>query len=99
MWNKRIKDTLGLTKSKLMFDFSTSCEKQKRLMGNILFEDSTSIAHWLKYVQCVAEKQDNYNSINRLLNIIFQMIDTVEDSSDEDIVNLYLFKAHYLRWH
>jgi hypothetical protein len=97
MWNKQIKDTLGLTKSKLMFDYSTCDEKQKSLMGNILFKDSTSIENWLEYVKCVAEKNDNFNSISRLLNIVFQMIDTVEDSSDEFIVDLYLFKANYLR--
>lgn len=97
LWNNKIKDTLGLTKSKLMFDFSTCDEKQKSLMGNILFKDSTSIEYWLEYVKCVAEKNENFNSISRLLNIVFQMIDTVEDSSDEFIIDLYLFKANYLR--
>ena len=80
-----------------MFDFSTCDEKQKQFMGKILFQDSTSIEYWLEYVKCVAEKNDNYNSISRLLNIVFQMIDTVEESSDKFIIDLYLFKAKYLR--
>jgi hypothetical protein len=78
-----------------MFDPITSSQQHKTLLHNILFLDSSSVQYWFDYIRYLTIKDDNFNSICRLFNFTFTLIDQPENYQHENFIQLCLFKASY----
>lgn len=79
----------------LMFDYATSNETQKLLLYKIVFQDHNSVKYWSDYIHFIAQKENNFNSIFRLLNFAFTFIEKPENYNEEIFIQLCLFKAHF----
>lgn len=79
----------------LMFDFMTSTQTQKILLSKIVFEDPNSVTYWSDYIRFIAQKENNFNSIFRLLNFAFTFIEKPENYNEEIFIQLCLFKANF----